>query len=643
MSALSIQPPFPIFTETDGLPLEDGYVWIGQVNLDPQVNPINVYWDAALTIPAAQPIRTLGGYPANSGTPARLYVNSDYSIRVMNKNGSMVYSAPAATERYSGLVLTGINAEDVIYDPPFVGGVQTNVEAKLAQTVSVKDFGAVGDGVTDDTAAIQAALNTGKNVFIPNGTYVVDPDTSVSPVSNQRITLEQEAVLQASASSSSGVYSVIRIFGVSDVIVEGGTVIGDRATHIGVLGESGMGIYVADSSGITIRDVETRDCWGDGIYVGGTGTTGKSTNVRIENVRSDNNRRQGLTIAAAYSVVVDGGSFTNTNGTAPAAGIDIEPNPGKGEVENVVVQNARCSGNNGHGIAVSQTICKNVKLVNNTCVLNGLSGIQSAYIGSDLLVSGNTVTDNTEHGVNIQGDNAYVTREIIIDNNTVKNNGLTGIRFYNNIIRFNVRGNIVYGNGHHGMSFEGVTSVCDDGIITDNFCESNSQVTSLSYDNILVGALAHFLRLSHNTCRKGTLTNEPAYGIRLTNNEAHWVTDNDLYTGGQTANYSGVFANVTLQRNIGFKTENRVLSNTFAVDAIATPTITIAHGCAYTPSTHHCQLTIVDPSALGFAEGAVKIQSVDATNVTARVNITTAAGAGTTARLALAVDRPSVL
>ena len=99
MSALSIQPTYPIFTDIDGQPLEDGYVWIGTANLDPQTNPINVYWDAALTQLAVQPIRTLAGYPVNSGTPARLYVNSDYSIRVMDKKGSVVYSAPAATER----------------------------------------------------------------------------------------------------------------------------------------------------------------------------------------------------------------------------------------------------------------------------------------------------------------------------------------------------------------------------------------------------------------------------------------------------------------------------------------------------------------------------------------------------------------
>ena len=91
MSALSVNPTFPIFTDIDGQPLEDGYVWIGTANLDPQTNPISVYWDAALTLPAAQPIRTLAGYPANSGTPVRLYVNSDYSIRVMATESSQMF------------------------------------------------------------------------------------------------------------------------------------------------------------------------------------------------------------------------------------------------------------------------------------------------------------------------------------------------------------------------------------------------------------------------------------------------------------------------------------------------------------------------------------------------------------------------
>jgi hypothetical protein len=177
MPALSIQPTFPIFTDIDGQPLESGYIWIGTTNLNPITNPITAYWDAALTLAAVQPIRTIGGYPVNSGTPARLYVNSDYSIQVQNRNGSVVYSAPAATERLSGVVIE-IDATDVSFIQAGTGAVTRTAQAKMRDVVSVKDFGAVGDGVTDDTAAIQNAatyaINNGyKAVYIPAGVFVV--------------------------------------------------------------------------------------------------------------------------------------------------------------------------------------------------------------------------------------------------------------------------------------------------------------------------------------------------------------------------------------------------------------------------------------------------------------------------------------
>ncbi|WP_353209807.1 glycosyl hydrolase family 28-related protein [Sphingorhabdus sp.] len=76
-------------------------------------------------------------------------------------------------DNISGINAVQINADIVVYDPPFTGGVATTVENKLAQYVSVKDFGAVGDGITDDTAAIQAAFNTNLSVLLPVGEYYV--------------------------------------------------------------------------------------------------------------------------------------------------------------------------------------------------------------------------------------------------------------------------------------------------------------------------------------------------------------------------------------------------------------------------------------------------------------------------------------
>jgi len=93
MSALSVEPPYPAFADADGQPLDDGYILIGTVNLNPITNPIAVFFDAGLTISAVQPIRTSGGYPVYQGTPARIYAASDYSIQVQNKNGTVVYTS----------------------------------------------------------------------------------------------------------------------------------------------------------------------------------------------------------------------------------------------------------------------------------------------------------------------------------------------------------------------------------------------------------------------------------------------------------------------------------------------------------------------------------------------------------------------
>jgi hypothetical protein len=194
MSALSIQPTYPIFTETDGLPLENGYIWIGTANLDPQVNPINVYWDAALTILAPQPIRTINGYPSRSGTPGRLYVNSNYSIRVQDSKGSLVYSAPAATERYSDVVLSNLDASSVNYTPAGANALPMSVQTALREYVSVFDFMTEAEKTDvrnrtqslDVWQAIQNAINAcaeqvggvaqtpiAKAVYFPYGDYLI--------------------------------------------------------------------------------------------------------------------------------------------------------------------------------------------------------------------------------------------------------------------------------------------------------------------------------------------------------------------------------------------------------------------------------------------------------------------------------------
>jgi Pectate lyase superfamily protein len=75
-------------------------------------------------------------------------------------------------------------AFDISYTPPFTSSVATNVGEKLAQTISVMDFGAVGDGVADDTAAIQAAINEAitrqSTLVFPGGYYRISSSLNVT-------------------------------------------------------------------------------------------------------------------------------------------------------------------------------------------------------------------------------------------------------------------------------------------------------------------------------------------------------------------------------------------------------------------------------------------------------------------------------
>lgn len=84
---------------------------------------------------------------------------------------------------YSGAVwkVEFSDSADVAYQPSGTGAVATDVQSKLREFVSVKDFGAIGDGVTDDTAAIQAALNSGATtVYFPEGTYNVSSPVMIN-------------------------------------------------------------------------------------------------------------------------------------------------------------------------------------------------------------------------------------------------------------------------------------------------------------------------------------------------------------------------------------------------------------------------------------------------------------------------------
>ena len=149
--------PFAQFFDTNGAPLNNGAIFIGTAYLDAQSNPIPIYWDDALTIPALQPIRTLNGYAVWNGAPARIFCNADnFSMTVQTSTGRTVWAVQDATS----VNIPDISGPNGSAEVGFVGAGAANartVQDRLRDTINLRDY-ATGDGVTNDTAAIDLAI-----------------------------------------------------------------------------------------------------------------------------------------------------------------------------------------------------------------------------------------------------------------------------------------------------------------------------------------------------------------------------------------------------------------------------------------------------------------------------------------------------
>ena len=218
MTFYSISKPYELFFDSNGEPLENGYIYIGEANQNPITNPVTVYWDVNGLYPAAQPVRTLAGYPGRNGSPSGIFIDSadnlSYSILIRDKNGELVYSSiDAVSEGYAaaGSVdsISDLRAVKGFNNPVYVRGHTTigdggqgtfeYFSGAVAGTYSddngltilpnggdgstawirqysgyidVKYLGAKCDATTDDFDAIRHALhaawnNGGGTVFFP--------------------------------------------------------------------------------------------------------------------------------------------------------------------------------------------------------------------------------------------------------------------------------------------------------------------------------------------------------------------------------------------------------------------------------------------------------------------------------------------
>lgn len=186
--SIEVLSPFPFLTDRKGDALNLGYVYIGDPDQDPELFPKAVFWDEALTVPASQPLRTDNGYVVNGGAAAAFFTEGAYSIRVRERTGltpgpQAFYrtNVPDTEDALIDALASSAGAGMIGYDPEKDDYPEGTLGrwAEINFPLTIYDFGAVGDGTTNDTAAyalLKSAYFTGHDVHWPQGRFLVDAD-----------------------------------------------------------------------------------------------------------------------------------------------------------------------------------------------------------------------------------------------------------------------------------------------------------------------------------------------------------------------------------------------------------------------------------------------------------------------------------
>jgi polygalacturonase len=524
---------------------------------------------AALTITENNRIFLVGNtQPTVSGGSAT-YTTPNTLIRQRDDDGSDLYTNSMITSNADGLIqgFGAVNFYDAIIQDgnqsnqgsivdleigsvsgasfeqavvfgataTFLAGVSANTTVVIGQTLTVlgtitgntinavtirskinpvhdvthPDFGAVGDGSTDDTSAIQAAIDAantagGGTVILPAKTFKIASASTLSLKPNVRIVGQgPRSVLFKSVSVTA---PTITISNIDNAAVEN-----LRIHHSDIITSHGN------------------------ILIGGT-----ASNVVVQNCILDD---------GYAGVWIQGGSkirILNNNINDLERGVYVGHNvAGSGaDIESVII-----SGNDIHSIDLfdgikTSMLCHNIVITSNSIHDCAADAIDLFVSGDRVVVSDNVLYNNASLGLDIKTDRAGLSisswgtaREVLVSNNIIRGNSVGGINLQAaalNDYPYNVvcSGNMIVGNAG-----DGVSTRCPQFIISNNIIHANG--TSAADNYFGIDCSASF----GNTTHHGVISNNV-----ITNN-------------GNTASTAGI--------NVGASTSVTITGNVF--DQIVLP------------------------------------------------------------------------
>lgn len=410
--------------------------------------------------------------------------------------------------------------------------VPRTVTSKLKDLVSVKDFGAIGDGVNDDRLSIQNAidsLNSGQSLYFPTGTYLLGGCLLFSGTSGTKTGLRffgDSAVLRL----NSGVVNqnVAEITSGSNYAVEGLTFFGNKGSvtppGTDISYRYFNGLYVGATTGSTLSKVSIESCrFTNCAYCGlviGSGPVDPGTilpgvdGVLISNCQFDLNSA-GAAGGAQRDVVYSGNNFVDND----VYGIVVDVASSNVSATSNTIKNLSVIGDSNCCLFAYNA--DRVSFTSNTCN-GGKSGILIVG-GSDNCV----VSSNVINGPSIDGIQVRNCLRASVTSNTVISAGQWGINFFDNGSQGTITGNNVFQSGFDGIFCDGVSSIT----IGQNQITGSNGSGIYVLNSIWLNIIGN-ISLNNNASN----SNSNSSGIRLNNSSQIQIIGNRCFDSGTPGN-----------------------------------------------------------------------------------------------------------